>query len=243
MTVGCTHDSTAASRDSVGDAADRLATAKQGSIDFQLTASTPGSASVGFHIVGRYALDSDGPYPKLDFAYSRMPAAGADVAVRSTGDAVFAGPAGTLVEVPAAKVGALRIGDDASVVGDFSFDDWIRDPQERDEDGTHVTTGTVNAAGFLADLVRIAAPVSGTRDARASAAAADQLQRLVHDSEVRVVTDAVSGDLRTLHVDVNFEPGGNDQLRAALGDFGAVRLTVELRFQPLDGPLQVDVPH
>ena len=226
----------------VADAAARLGAARRGTIDFSFLASTPGSSQVGFRIEGAYALDSPGPYPILDFTYTRSPASLGQLELRSRGDAIFVGTGGSLAPVPDAKLGALKRDDRAGIVADFGFADWISNPSERLDGDSIVTTGQVDVTGFLSDIVRIAAPVSGTRDLRGSSDAAAQLQRLVRTSEVRIVTDVETSQLRDLDVAVEFVPQATEQVRTALGPFGGVRLEVRLGFAPLAEAPTVDVP-
>jgi hypothetical protein len=242
--AGCAAPASGESPSSIAAVEAELASAEHGRVDLQFLGAAAEGPPVGFRVAGTYSLRSSGPYPVLDLAYVRTPGEATAIRVVSTGDAVYAGSEGSMGELPPDQARRLRLHESGGI-GDFSFASWIVDAREGSdrESGARVTSGTVDVAAFLDDLARLAAHVSGDGDPAAlDGDAVEQLRRTVTSSSIRVVSDARTDQLRSLHVRVDMAPQATEQLREALGPYGALSMELLLRYEPLDAPLEVAVP-
>jgi hypothetical protein len=205
--------------------------------------------TLGFSMKGPFSFDSDGELPIAELVYTRLAGAASTTATFvSTGSAAFVRTDNGTYEVPAERLGGLKLkkGDEQTTgLEQLSLAEWFLEPKVERKGDTDVVTGQLKAHAAFADLAALARQLGVPDTAELQELSEEDqatLDKMIDRSSVRLVTGHDDHVLRSLKASIDLKADVEESARAKLGPLGGARLVLELSLARVNQPVKVEAP-
>ena len=245
-------EASAPAGDILSETASKLGEIRSGELELKILVEPRGNSDeeFGFEVTGPFELAGTGELPKADVEYTQT-ANGESETVRviSTGDEAFVEVDDETYELSDAQEAELRStgGELSGGLEKLGVDDWIVDPDASDGGNvggaeTDKVTGELDLVAIVNDLGEVARSFGASSAPELSSADGERLSDAVEETTFELYSGKDDRLLRRLllEADVAFQVA--PQLREALGDFAAAKVTFELEIANPNEPIEVEAP-